>query len=98
MAERSACHCAFMGTYAGVFSLADMLVGVGYDIDGCRLPFFLRNGHRHDLLCETTSLLRGYRTLVAAQGVGILIGAADGVTFGRVLRRFTLTVRVMHDE
>ena len=53
------------------------------------LAFLPRHAQRHDLGVEAALGLRAGRSLLAAQGEGILLLAADPVLFGQALGRFS---------
>ncbi len=63
------------------------LPGVLVDLDQPGLPPTGRHGHRHDLLGEPAVGLRLGRTLLRAVREGVLLGPADAVLDGHVLRR-----------
>src|SRR5262245_14989285 len=56
--------------------------------DDQRFALLLRNGNSNDLLRELARLLGCNGSLMATQGIGILIGATDLVTGGDILSSF----------
>ena len=68
---------------------ARMLVGVDDD----RVALLLRDRHRHDLLGEAAGFLRRRPARLAAGGEGVLVGAADLVVSGDIVRRLAASNR-----